>query len=376
MGAAGIAAMTLSRPASRWYALLLAAAATLALNPRACGDPGWQLSFAAVAGILTLGRPLGSAALAGDAGPASAGRGARAERRGRRRRARRRSRRGRRDHRRRHASPPRRCSPTTSGRSRSPACRPTCSRSRPSLRPCGWGWSRRRSASWRRRCRPPAERGAARSVRSRGCPSATRLAGRALRGRARRADRAAARIAGRWWAPTRGSGGAARRWRAPAPRGSAREPRSAAAGWRRRPARAAARGRRGGARRAALPVAPAVLARPGAARRAHGALPRRRPGRRHADPAPRRHGRALRRRSARGAASCACCARRACGGSPLVVATHASRDHHGGLPDVLDALPGRPAARRRRRHARTPVSGRSCARRPRAACAAFRPRRR
>jgi competence protein ComEC len=58
MGAAGIAAMTLSRPASRWYALLLAAAVTLALNPRASGDPGWQLSFAAVAGILTLGRPL------------------------------------------------------------------------------------------------------------------------------------------------------------------------------------------------------------------------------------------------------------------------------------------------------------------------------
>ena len=58
MGAAGIAAMTLSRPSSRWYALLLAAAATLALNPRACADPGWQLSFAAVAGILVAGRPL------------------------------------------------------------------------------------------------------------------------------------------------------------------------------------------------------------------------------------------------------------------------------------------------------------------------------
>jgi competence protein ComEC len=60
MGVAGIAAMTLSRPASRWYALLLAAAATLALNPRASADPGWQLSFAAVAGILVLGRPLGA----------------------------------------------------------------------------------------------------------------------------------------------------------------------------------------------------------------------------------------------------------------------------------------------------------------------------
>jgi competence protein ComEC len=61
MGAAGIAAMTLSRPSSRWYALLLAAAATLALNPRAWEDPGWQLSFAAVIGILTVGVPLSRA---------------------------------------------------------------------------------------------------------------------------------------------------------------------------------------------------------------------------------------------------------------------------------------------------------------------------
>ena len=58
MGVAGIAAMMLSRPASRWYALLLAAALTLGLNPRASADPGWQLSFVAVAGILALGRPL------------------------------------------------------------------------------------------------------------------------------------------------------------------------------------------------------------------------------------------------------------------------------------------------------------------------------
>ena len=58
MGAAGIAAMALSRPTSRSYALLLAAAVTLVLNPRALADPGWQLSFAAVAGILVLGPPL------------------------------------------------------------------------------------------------------------------------------------------------------------------------------------------------------------------------------------------------------------------------------------------------------------------------------
>jgi competence protein ComEC len=60
MGIAGIAAMTLARSASRWYALLLAAAVTLALNPRVSADPGWQLSFVAVAGILAIGRPLAS----------------------------------------------------------------------------------------------------------------------------------------------------------------------------------------------------------------------------------------------------------------------------------------------------------------------------
>ena len=54
MGAAGLAAAAAGRPASRWYALLLAGAATLIVNPRVSGDPGWQLSFAAVAGIALL----------------------------------------------------------------------------------------------------------------------------------------------------------------------------------------------------------------------------------------------------------------------------------------------------------------------------------
>jgi competence protein ComEC len=58
MGAAGVAAALASRPASRWYALLLAAGATLAINPRAEGDIGWQLSFAAVLGILCFCAPL------------------------------------------------------------------------------------------------------------------------------------------------------------------------------------------------------------------------------------------------------------------------------------------------------------------------------
>jgi competence protein ComEC len=74
MGLAGIAAMAASRPASRWYALLLAATVTLAWNPRAWGDPGWQLSFAAVAGILMLGVPLQRAlrAAAEELGPTAA----------------------------------------------------------------------------------------------------------------------------------------------------------------------------------------------------------------------------------------------------------------------------------------------------------------
>ncbi len=51
MGIAALAAALASRPASRAYAVLLAAAVTLALNPLAGGDPGWQLSFAAVVSI-------------------------------------------------------------------------------------------------------------------------------------------------------------------------------------------------------------------------------------------------------------------------------------------------------------------------------------
>ncbi|MEK6228459.1 MAG: ComEC/Rec2 family competence protein [Actinomycetota bacterium] len=58
MGAASLVALAAARPASRWYALLLAACVTLAVNPRATGDPGWQLSFAAVAGILVLAPPV------------------------------------------------------------------------------------------------------------------------------------------------------------------------------------------------------------------------------------------------------------------------------------------------------------------------------
>jgi competence protein ComEC len=61
MGAAGVAATLAGRPASRAYALLLAAAVTLALNPRAAEDAGWQMSFAAVAAIMLLAAPVGAA---------------------------------------------------------------------------------------------------------------------------------------------------------------------------------------------------------------------------------------------------------------------------------------------------------------------------
>jgi competence protein ComEC len=58
MGAAGLVAALAGRPRARWYALVLAAVVTLAINPRATGDIGWQLSFAAVAGLLVVAGPV------------------------------------------------------------------------------------------------------------------------------------------------------------------------------------------------------------------------------------------------------------------------------------------------------------------------------
>ncbi|HYF26611.1 MAG TPA: ComEC/Rec2 family competence protein, partial [Baekduia sp.] len=73
MGAAGLAATLAGRPAARWYAVGLAAAVTLALDPRAAGDPGWQMSFAAVVALAALARPL-AARLQADAGAPGPGR--------------------------------------------------------------------------------------------------------------------------------------------------------------------------------------------------------------------------------------------------------------------------------------------------------------
>jgi competence protein ComEC len=58
MGLAGLVCALSSRPRHRWYALGLAAAITLAIDPRATSDVGWQLSFAAVAGLLLLTQPV------------------------------------------------------------------------------------------------------------------------------------------------------------------------------------------------------------------------------------------------------------------------------------------------------------------------------
>ncbi len=57
MGIAGLVATAATRAPSRAFALALAALITLALNPRASGDIGWQLSFAAVVGIMLMARP-------------------------------------------------------------------------------------------------------------------------------------------------------------------------------------------------------------------------------------------------------------------------------------------------------------------------------
>jgi competence protein ComEC len=74
MGAAGLLATLTGRRASRLYALGLALVVTLAIDPSVAGDVGWQLSFAAVLGILLLASPIREWILARTAG-GRAGRG-------------------------------------------------------------------------------------------------------------------------------------------------------------------------------------------------------------------------------------------------------------------------------------------------------------
>lgn len=58
MGALGLLATLGGRRSSRFYALAVAAVVTLAIDPGVASDIGWQLSFAAVLGILLLASPL------------------------------------------------------------------------------------------------------------------------------------------------------------------------------------------------------------------------------------------------------------------------------------------------------------------------------
>jgi competence protein ComEC len=58
MGAITVLATLVGRRSSRLYALAVAAIVTLAIDPRIAADVGWQLSFAAVLGILALAQPL------------------------------------------------------------------------------------------------------------------------------------------------------------------------------------------------------------------------------------------------------------------------------------------------------------------------------
>jgi competence protein ComEC len=58
MGAAGLLATLRGRPTSRLYVLAVAAVVTLTIDPSVATNVGWQLSFAAVLGILLMASPI------------------------------------------------------------------------------------------------------------------------------------------------------------------------------------------------------------------------------------------------------------------------------------------------------------------------------
>ncbi len=63
MGVLVLLALALGRPADRWWALLLAALVTILVDPLSPDQLGWQLSFAAVVGLLLLVDPLARGAV-------------------------------------------------------------------------------------------------------------------------------------------------------------------------------------------------------------------------------------------------------------------------------------------------------------------------
>ena len=329
------------------YALLLAAAATLALNPRApptpagsCRSRRWpgssSLGPAAAAGAAA-GR---GARAAGDAGPGAAARAGRPARRWRTAC----------DHAWPPRSPPRRCSAHHFG-AVPLAGLPANLLALPAVAPVMWLGMVKAALGQLAARRCPRPRPARRRLgpiarlpvayidwlaeRFARCRAARLALPLGSRGRGRGRLRAARAAAWRSAAPP----GRSRRAPTPRPRpGGACGP----AALRARAVVAVRRGSRSRSRRRSR-------RRPGPA--AHGPLPRRRPGRRHADPAPRRRRGPLRRRPARGRMSPACSAgggatARARGRHPCV-ARPPRRPARGAR-----ALPGRPAARRRRRHPR------------------------
>src|SRR6201999_159647 len=58
MGVAGLLATLSGRRTSRLYALAFVAGVALAIDPGVAGNVGWQMSFAAVLGILLLAGPI------------------------------------------------------------------------------------------------------------------------------------------------------------------------------------------------------------------------------------------------------------------------------------------------------------------------------
>src|SRR6185295_7776924 len=58
VGGLGLVAELGARPRDRWHLLLVGLAALLAAQPGSIGDPGLDLSFAAVAGLFTIAPPL------------------------------------------------------------------------------------------------------------------------------------------------------------------------------------------------------------------------------------------------------------------------------------------------------------------------------
>ena len=287
MGAAALVALAAARPASRWYALLLAACVTLARESARRRRP----RLAAV--VRRGGRHPGCWRRC------CAGRSARSRARWPRASP----------SRSRPRWPPRRWWRTTSARSRWPGCPPTCWRCRWWRRSCGWAWCAPRWPSSAPSARPLVD--LARPARWRRCLAA--LAGLAtafagMPGGQLRPTAAGARGGASW--PTRVAGAAVAAIARLA--SAACDPRPRGRRWRRAPGPAGARRSWPSRARWRRSSCCACARAAGAARRAHRLLPRRRPGRRHPDPGTRAAWPSCSTAARPRRASPGCCAGRGC----------------------------------------------------------------